>query len=88
MGLFRAVLGKGGAAPGDLGDLLGDFRLPRHVEPQIEGFEELLGVLRGALHGVHAGKVLRSVGLHQGAEDPGGDKLGHQLVEDLLGRGV
>src|SRR5258708_3011715 len=73
-------------AADNLADLAGDGGLALHVVFQIELAGHVAPLVRSVLHGDHARRVLRCIGLELGVVELDRDHERHELVEHALGR--
>ena len=73
----------GGGTSADLGQLGGDLGLATAVVNAAQGLAELLGVVGGIAHGVHAGGKLAGQRLLEGAEQLGVEVQGQEGIQDL-----
>ena len=80
-----ALAGRRGRAGDDLEDLLRDARLADAVVGRREGLLEVLGVVRGRLHGLHAARELGRDRLLERAQDLAVEVEGQDAVEDREG---
>ena len=68
----------------DLDELRRDARLARAVVDERELVDELAGVLRGVLHGLHAAGLLRRGALHHAVEDLRGEVVLAEAAEHVV----
>src|SRR5579884_277941 len=86
--LMSVVTSRGGqrfCAADNLADLLGYLALASLIRLTSEVLDQLGGVVRGGLHRLAAGGLLRCRSLQKCCVDPGIDVLRQQVSEELFG---
>src|SRR6478735_2886349 len=84
--LFVAGGGESVGAADDLGEFLGDLRLPGLVGLPAEVADDVVGVVGGGLARGPSGRRLAGRGVQQRRVDPGLQVLGQHFVQQQIGR--